>query len=290
MTDKIINILVIVMLVEMMVAIGLGVSLADLLAVARNWRMVLQAAVANYVCVPAVTVGLLILFSPADPKVSAGFLILAVCPGAPFGPPCTKLAGGDVAASVGLMVLLAASSALAAPLLLLLLLPRLSGDETLRVEASTIVLTLLLTQLLPLGAGLCVKYWRPDLAERLLRPANLLSAVLSLVTVGLILIDKFDKLRSEIGWRGWGGMSALLVASWAFGWLLGGPGGGNRKAMALTTSLRNLGVGLVIATGNFKDTMAETAVVAYGLFEILGSLVLAIVWGRLEALALGHKS
>jgi len=38
-------------------------------------------------------------------------------------------------------------------------------------------------------------------------------------------------------------MSALLVARLAAGWLLGGPGSDNRKALALTTSLRNVGVG-----------------------------------------------
>jgi BASS family bile acid:Na+ symporter len=75
-------------------------------------------------------------------------------------------------------------------------------------------------------------------------------------------------------------MLALLVASWAAGWLLGGPGCGNRRALTLTTSLRNVGVGLVIATGNFAGTAAVTAVLAYGVVEIGGSLLLALAWGR----------
>src|SRR5439155_16297977 len=114
---------------------------------------VLQASLANYVCVPAVTVGLLILFHPADPLVPAGFLILAVCPGAPFGPPCTRIARGDVAAAVGLMVILAGTSALAAPVLLHFLLPWMSESEALRLDAVKIASTLLVTQLLPLGVG-----------------------------------------------------------------------------------------------------------------------------------------
>ena len=61
---------------------------------------------------------------------------------------------------------------------------------------------------------------------------------------------------------------------------LGGPGGDNRKAMTLTTALRNVGVGLVIATGNFADTPAVTATLAYGLFEIVGTMLLAFWWGR----------
>jgi BASS family bile acid:Na+ symporter len=277
--DQLINVLVTITLVEMMVAIGLGVKFVDLAAVARSGRVVLQAGLANYVCVPAITVGLLILFHPADPAVPAGFLILAVCPGAPFGPPCAKIARGNVALAVGVMVMLAGSSAILAPLLLYLLLPGLAGDAALAVDAAKIIATLLATQLLPLCVGLCLRHWRPRLAEKLLKPANLASALLGLSTIGLILVVQFH-LLAEIGWRGWVGMSALLVGSLACGWLLGGPGTESRKAMALTTSLRNVGVGLVIATGSFPGTAAVTATVVYGIFEIVGSLLLALVWAR----------
>lgn len=280
--DQFINILVTVMLIEMMVAVGLGVSLAQLVGVARNWRLVLRAGIANYVCVPAATVGLVILVRPADPLVPVGFLILAVCPGAPFGPPCTGIAKGNVSLAVGLMVILAGSSAIAAPLLLRLLLPWLSGDEALQVDALKIVGTLLLTQLAPLGVGLGLRHWRPGLAERLRKPANVVSAVLGLSTVGLILVVQFH-LLAEISLGGWIGMAALLLASAASGWLLGGPGIDNRRAVALTTCLRNVGVGLVIAAGNFAGTAAVTAALAYGIFEIVGSLLLAVAWGRRRA-------
>ena len=277
-----INILVTIMLVEMMVAVGLGVSIAELMAIARNWRLMLRAGIANYVCVPAATVGMVILLHPPDPLVPAGFLILAVCPGAPFGPPCTSIAKGNVSVAVGLMVILAGSSAIAAPLLLRWLLPWLSGDDTLQVDALKIAGTLLLTQLVPLAAGLGLRHWRPVLAQRLQKPANLVSAILSLSTVGLILVVQFN-LLAEVGLRGWAGMSVLLIASGASGWLLGGPGIENRKAVALTTCLRNVGVGLVIAVGNFAGTAAVTASLAYGIFEIVGSLLLAVAWGRRRA-------
>src|SRR5438876_7727765 len=119
--DRLINLLVSITLFEMMVAIGLGVTFADLVGVARNWRLLTRAALANYVCVPAATVGLLLLFD-AHPMVAAGFLILGACPGAPYGPPLTALAKGHVPTAVGFMVLLAGSSAILAPILLYLLL------------------------------------------------------------------------------------------------------------------------------------------------------------------------
>ena len=276
-----IQILVPITLIEMMVAIGLSVSFTELTAVARNCRLVTKAALANYLCVPVVTVGLLLLFQPTDIMVPAGFIILAVCPGAPFGPGCTRIAKGNVATAVGVMVLLAGSSALAAPLLLRLLLPLLSGSKTLQVDAAKVVVTLLVTQLAPLCLGLGIRHWLPGVANKMQAPANLLSAILNLATFGVVLVVYFP-LLSAIRLRGYAGMLVLLVASWAAGWLLGGPGSDNRKALALATSLRNVGVGLVIATGNFGGTAAVTVVLAYGIFEIVGSLLLALAWGRVR--------
>jgi BASS family bile acid:Na+ symporter len=280
-TDQLIHVLVTIALIEMMVAIGLGVTFVDLSGVARNWRLVGRAALANYVCVPAVTVGLLFLFGP-HPMVAAGFLILAVCPGAPYGPPFTAIAKGNVAVAVGLMVALAGSSAILAPMLLHSLLPLVSGNEPLTVDATRIVGTLLVTQLVPLGVGVAVRQWLPTLADRLQNLANLVSKVLNLATVGVILAAQFH-LLAEIRPRGLVGMLALLIASWAAGSLLGGPGSDNRKAMTLTTSLRNVGVGLVIAASAFAGTPAVTAALAYGLFAVVGSFLLALGWGRREA-------
>jgi BASS family bile acid:Na+ symporter len=161
------------------------------------------------------------------------------------------------------------------------LLPLMSKSETLQVDAGQIVFTLLATQLAPMCLGLGVRRAFPRLANRLHRPANRLSAILNLATFGVVLAAYFP-LLAEIRLRGYMGMLALLLTSWAAGWLLGGPGSDNRRALALTTSLRNVGVGLVIATGNFGGTAAVTAVLAYGIFEIVGSLLLALAWGRVH--------
>jgi BASS family bile acid:Na+ symporter len=277
--DQLLNVLVTITLVEMMVAIGLGVAYADLVAVARDWRLLAQAALANYVCVPAAALGLLLALE-AKPMVAAGFLVAAVCPGAPYGPPCTAMAKGNAAVSVGLMVVLAASSALVAPLLLRWLLPVVSGGDSLKVDAAKMVVTLLATQLLPLFAGLAVRHWRPSLAARLLKPANRLSAVLNVSVIGLILVVQFETLMS-IRPIGFAGMLALVLTALTAGWLLGMPGSANRRAMAITTAVRNVGVALVIATGSFPGTPAVTATLAFALFQTIVLALVALSWGRL---------
>ena len=210
--DRLINILVTITLIEMMIATGMGVTFGVLADVSRNWRLVARAVLANYVCVPAATIGLLLLFDP-HPMVIAGFLILAVCPGAPYGPPFTAIAKGNVAVAIGLMAILAGSSAIIAPVLLRYLFSWLTPDQPLQVDAAKIIGTLLATQLAPL-----VRWHRrapvaPALADRLQQPAILVSKVLNLSVVGLILFAQFHLLL-EIRLRGFLGMLALLIASW----------------------------------------------------------------------------
>jgi bile acid:Na+ symporter, BASS family len=283
--NQLINILASITLFEMMVAIGLGVSLRDVLRVATDWRLVAMAALASYVCVPAAAVGLLILFQ-ADPFVAAGFLVAAVCPGAPYGPPFTGMARGNVAVSVGLMVILAASSAMFAPLLMQLLLPLVlqnlpalpQDGRALTMDGGKVVLTLLVAQFLPLCVGLALRQWRPTLADTLKKPANLLSMVLNLVMLGSILYVQFDML-SAIHPRAFVGMLALVFAGVAAGWLLGGSG--NRSAMVMATSVRNVGVSLVIVTAAFPGTQAVVAATAFALFQTIVVALIALGWGRL---------
>ena len=274
--DRLVNILVTITLIEMMALIGLRVTFADLGRVARNWRLVGRAAVANYVLVPAVAVGLLVWFE-ANPMVAAGFLILAVCPGAPFGPPFAGIARANVPVAVGLMVILAGSSAVISPLLLQLLLPWISGGEAPRIDLPGMLGALLITQLLPLLCGLLTRHWRPQFADRLLDPLELVSKILNLSVAGLILATQFPMLV-EIRLWGFVGMLILLVASLVIGWLAGGAEREIRKTMALTTALRNVGVGLVIVTANFSGTPAVSAALAYGIVEVLGSLLVALWW------------
>ena len=287
--DRLINILATVTLVELMLTIGLSATVAEVGAVSRDWRGVIRAAVANYVVVPAAAVALILLFR-AQPLVAAGVMIVAVCPGAPYGPPFTTIAKGDVPRAVGLMVILAGSSAVVAPLLLHTLLPLVTGGQAARVDAGRIVGTLVLVQFLPLCVALAVAAWHPTWAQRLRKPAGQLSAFLNLTLLVVILAAQFHMLAA-IRVRGYVGMLALLAASAAGGWLLGGRGGNARKTLAFTTAVRNVGVGLVIAGGSFPGTPAVTFTTAYALVQTVVTALVAVAVGRrVAALTPGSPS
>jgi BASS family bile acid:Na+ symporter len=279
--ERFVNLLATVTLFEMMATIGLGVTLAEIMGVVRDWRTLGRAGLANYAIVPAAAVVLLLLFQAA-PLVAAGFLIAAVCPGAPYAPPFTGMAKGSVVLAVGLMMVLAGSSALLAPLLLRLLLPIVTGDSAVQIDVAKMIATLLGDQLLPLAIGVFLRHRRPTLAGRLQRPARLLSLLLNLALLGTIVTVQADTLIA-IPLRAFAGMTALVLAGLSAGWVLGGTRRADRTAMAIATSVRNVGVTLVIAVASFPGTPAVTAATAFGLFQTILVALIAAGWGRLPA-------
>ncbi len=263
-------------LIAVMLSMGLKVKFADIVTSASNVRLVVMGLLANYVLMPAVTIGLLYLFDP-HPMVSVGFLILAACPGAPVGPPFVAVAKGDVPFAIGQMVVLAGLSAVLSPLLLSVLLGRFLPASHLDIDYFGIVRSLLVGQMLPLAIGLGVQQRAPTLAERLAKPLGLLANILLLAIVTLLLVREHETLEL-IRLRGWFGMLLLLSASLVIGWICGGPDRATRKSLALTTGVRNAAVGLVIVSNNFADTPAVSAVVAYSLVSIFGTLMCAFVF------------
>jgi bile acid:Na+ symporter, BASS family len=277
--DQVISVVIFVTLIEMSFATGLGVRLADVVGAAKDRQQLLGAGLANYVAVPAAAVTLILLVD-ADPLVAAGILILAVCPGAPYGPPLAALARGTTATSVGLMVILAGSSVVLAPLLMFLLLPLTTGRADLHVDPLGMLAIIMVTQLLPLCCGLAISYWRPNLAARWLSLAVTISKILNAATLTLILASQSPQLLDVVRPGGVMAMLILLGVSLGAGWIAGGPRRGDRKAVALTTGIRNVGLGLMITVGTFPGTSAATAVLVYGLVQLLGSFLLALWWRR----------
>ena len=172
-------------------------------------------------------------------------------------------------------------------LLLGLLLPLVSGDQQVEVDTAKIVETLLEDQLLPLCAGLFLRHRLPALADRLVRPARALSLILNVALLGTILTIQFGLLVA-IPPRAFGGMFLLVLAAFAAGWLLGGPGRADRTAMVMAASVRNVSVSLVIAMASFPGTPAIVATTAFGLFQTIVMALIALGWGRLARPCLEH--
>jgi bile acid:Na+ symporter, BASS family len=146
--------------------------------------------------------------------------------------------------------------------------------------ALAIIITIALTEMMvTTGLG-------PRWADPPLRRANLVSKILNLVVPVFILAAHFGILAHN-RLIGLAGLLILLISTLTIGWILGGSDNRTRRSLALVTSLRTVGVGLVIAAGAFAGMRAISAVLSYGIVEVLGSLSRAMWWGRQPSAGIG---
>jgi BASS family bile acid:Na+ symporter len=227
-----------------MASIGLRYRVEELVAPLRDWWAVLLALVGNFVAVPLLALAILRLIE-LDTAYAVGLVLAASAAGAPMIIKFTQIATGDVAFSSGLLVLLIIVTIGYMPLVVPLLAP---GSA---ISAWAIAAPLVLTMLVPLGAGLLAKRLAP--AARRLLPVLAVVTNVSLLT--LVALTFALNLSTVLGVFGTGAIAASLLfiaGAFGIGWVLGGVFGEHlRDEMALSTAQRNFAAALVVATDTF---------------------------------------
>jgi BASS family bile acid:Na+ symporter len=226
------NMFTLAFVVSSMLAMGLSLTIPQILAPLRNARLVALALAANFILVPAVAYLLSRVIPMAQP-LQIGLLLLGTAAGGPFLPKLAQIAKANIAFAVGLMTLLMVVTVAYLPLVLPLLLPGV------KVNAGQIALTLALEMLLPLAVGLFVKARYADMAAQyqptMAQVANISLVLLLVLVLGL----NIDKVLHLIGSGALLAVLLLAVVGAGSGYLLGGPGQGTRRVLALGTGQRN---------------------------------------------------
>ncbi len=263
---------ILVFVIGSMLSLGLGLTMPQIVDPLRDMRRVVLALLANFVLVPFLT-WLILKGIPLDTGTKIGLVLLATAAGAPFLPKLAQIAKGDVAFSVGLMLLLMVASIIYLPLVLPLML------EGVEVDAAGIARSLALMMLLPLIVGLVVRAHAEELAKTispfLLKLSNL---ALVLLTVLLVLLN----LRNILSMIGLDGLAiiAFLLASIGAGMALGGRSAPVRNVMGLGTGQRNISAALVVAGQNFDDPKVLVTLIVTAIVGLLILMPLASWLGR----------
>jgi BASS family bile acid:Na+ symporter len=251
-----------VFVVTSMVAMGMSLTISQIVTPLRNVRLVVLALLANFVLVPALAY-LLAAVIPIDDALRTGLIVLATAGGAPFLPKLVQVARGPIALGVGVMVLLMVVTIAYLPIVLPLLLP---GVE---VDPRAIAQSLIVLMLVPLAIGLLIRANAADTAAEfgpLFTKASTL-AIVVLMVAGLVL-----SARNILGLLGTGGIIALLLfvlGSLVIGVVLGGRDPGVRSVLGLGTAQRNVSAALVVAAQNFgPDTLT---------FVLVGAIVMLLI-------------
>ena len=261
-----------VFILTSMLAMGLSLTVKQILDPLRDVKVVLLALLANFVLVPALAY-LITVVIPLDDGLATGLIIAGAAAGAPFLPKLVQVAKGNAAFSVGLMTLLMVITVIYLPIMLPILLPGAS------VSPWDIAKSLILSMLLPLGIGLFIKARYEDTAASLqphMAQASSLAIVLMLVT---ILVLQFSTIIGTIGTGGILAALIFLVGALVIGLLLGGKDAGMRSVVGLGTAQRNLAAAMLVAAQNFsKDPNVLVMVMLIG---ILGLVLLMVVGGEM---------
>ena len=258
--SKVIPLTTLVFVVSSMLAVGLNLTIGEILAPLRNRRLVSLALLANFVLMPLAAFVIAKLLQ-LDQPLTAALLLLGTAAGAPFLPKLAAVAKGSLAFAVGLMVMLMTLTIGYMPLVLPLLV------EGVSVNPAKIAQSLILLMLLPLVAGLAVKARYGVIAARLAPLLNKLSTLSLALLIVLLLATNVRNIVDLFGTRGILASILFLLA----GWLLGGPGLDTKGVLALGTAQRNIAAALVVGGQNFAD---PKVVVMVAVVAIVGLLVL----------------
>jgi len=251
-----------VFVVSSMLAVGLSLTVAQILAPLHSVRVVSFALLANFVLMPLAALAIARLLR-LDQPLGVALLLLGTAAGAPFLPKLVGVAKGDLAFSVGLMVLLMVLTVGYMPLVLPLLL------EGVSVDPLKIAKSLLLLMLLPLAVGLAIKARLEAIATRARPVLDRISSLSLVVLIVLLLATNIRNVVSLFGTRGILASILFLVVGFGVGWLLGGPGSDTRSVMALGTSQRNIAAALVVGGQNFTDPDVLVMVVVVAIVGLL---------------------
>jgi bile acid:Na+ symporter, BASS family len=245
-----------------MLAMGLGLTVGQIIAPLSNARLVVLSVLANFLLMPLGAVALATLLR-LDQPLGVGLLLLGTAAGAPFLPKLAQIAKGNLAFAVGLMVLLMVVTVGYLPLVLPLLLPGVS------VNPAKIARSLFLLMLLPLAGALAVKARFADVAARTKPLLDRVSNLSLILLVLLITLANVNNVLAVFGTRGILGGLLFIALGFGLGWLLGGPGMDTRRVLALGTAQRNIAAALVVGSQSFSDPKVVVMVVVVAIVGLL---------------------
>ncbi|MGY6519086.1 MAG: bile acid:sodium symporter family protein [Lysobacteraceae bacterium] len=267
-----------VALIIIMAGIGLSLRPGDFVHVARRPRGLVWGSLAQLVLMPALAF-LLAWALALPPLVAAGLVVLAACPGGTSSNLITYLARGHLALSISLTVTASLVTILTLPLLTNLALDVFAeGGQRLQLPVLQTVAMLAVITVIPVAAGMGVRWRAPALAARAERAVGLFGAVVLaalILTIAVQLGDRLPQLLVQAG----PACVALNLAGIALG-LLATRGLGLPPADALTVAvelgIKNGTLGLMVTMTLLDSPEMGVPSAIYGL--LMYGFGVGLIW------------
>jgi BASS family bile acid:Na+ symporter len=182
------------------IMLGLGLSLrpSDFARVARHPKAVVIALVCQLLLLPALCLGLVMLFR-LPPVLAVGMMLLAASPGGTTANLYSHLFRGDVALNISLTAVNSVLAVFTLPLITnLAIMWFMPGQDELGVQFAKAVEVFAIV-LLPVLLGMLVRWWRPSFATRMDKPVRIASMVILAVVIVGAIVSNWQLLLDNVG-------------------------------------------------------------------------------------------
>lgn len=260
-----------------MFGMGMALKPADFRIVLSRPRDVLIGCLAQFTIMPLLALALSWLFA-LDEALAVGVILVGCCPGGTASNVITYLAKGDLALSVGMT----ATSTLLAPVVTPSLVWLLAG-KSVDVDVAGMLLSILWVVILPIVAGLTVKWLWPKYTEK---ATAYLPAVSSLAIAFIVLIVISANAHKLLV----GGIVIVAVVvlhnlcGLGLGYLIGrllclpAP---KRKAISIEVGMQNSGLASSLATLHFAAyPMATIPGAIFSVWHNISGAIVARLYAR----------
>ena len=276
-------------LAVVMFSIAIDLKLEDFQRLFKKPRALLTGLVSQFVVLPVLTFGLVLLTQPS-PSIALGLILVAACPGGNISNFITFRAGGNAALSVSMTAFATVGAILLTPFNIAfwgsLYEPTRAILKATSVDPVSVAITVGFMLVLPLILGITLNAKRPDITSKIRNPLQWLSMG---IFVAFVLIALAANWSLFLQWAGLVAALVLMHNALALGGgfataTLAGLSAFDRRAITIETGIQNSGLGLVLIFAFFQGLGGMAVVAAFwGIWHILSGMGLAMVMSRTEA-------
>lgn len=287
MTSSVFTVVLPLVLALVMFGLGLALTVADFARVATLPRAILVTLLCQLVLLPAVCLGLVVLFG-LGPDLAIGMMLLVASPGGVTASVLAHLAGGDVAFSITVTAVNSVLAVVTLPIVTTLAIGWFGGAGSVGLQWDKLAQVFAVV-LVPVGVGMVVRHRRPAFAERMSRPVRIASVTAVSLAIVAALVQQLDVLMPSLAAVG---LVCLLlsVLSLTLGYavprLARVP---HRQAVAssMEIGVHNAVLAITVAVSVLENPAAAIAPAVYGLLMFLPAGAFAWSMSRRAPLAPG---
>ena len=258
-----------------MFSLGLGLTGADFLRVARQPKDFFVGAISQIILLPIVAF-ILVKIWPISPELAIGVMIIAAAPGGVTSNILTSFAKGDVALSISLTAIISLLSVITVPFILISSLNLLGSESIVQnISLVSMAMSMFLIVTVPVIIGMIFRKFAENTAVKFESFAKKISVVLFIIVLlGAILAEK-DNIISYFTDAGFITLVLnilMMVIAFYVAQLLG-TGIPQKKCIAIECGLQNGTLAIFVGTTLFGGGVFIIPAATYSLIMFVTSLV-----------------